>query len=82
MMPFKGDRSDLNHYIQITKGLGAKNLLDIGSGTLIFSFQAAEHGFEVIGVEPALAALSFAKTKPHAARVRWIHHIGSQIFVS
>jgi SAM-dependent methyltransferase len=74
-----GKRSDLDHYIAIAKELKAQKILDVGSGTGCFATLAIEHGFQVIGVEPALASLKWAQKKPNAERVRWIHGYTSSL---
>jgi SAM-dependent methyltransferase len=69
---FDGERFDLDHYIAITKELGAQSILDIGCGTGCLACMLGGQGFEVIGVEPAKASLDFARKKPFADQVRWI----------
>ena len=68
-----GDRGDLIPYISIAKELKAQSILDIGSGTGCLALLAADHGFHVIGVEPAQASIDWALQKPNAHKVRWIH---------
>jgi SAM-dependent methyltransferase/GNAT superfamily N-acetyltransferase len=67
------DRSDLDVYLDIAAELGARRVLDVGCGTGTFAILLAERGFEVAGVDPALASLDVARGKPFGARVRWIH---------
>ena len=69
----EGDRSDLDAYLRIADELGAHRVLDVGCGTGTFALLLAARGFEVTGVDPALASLDVARTKPGAERVRWIH---------
>lgn len=68
-----GHRGDLEHYIAIAKEVNAQSILDVGSGTGCFALLAVDHGFQVIGVEPALASLDWARKKPQAEKVRWVH---------
>lgn len=68
-----GPRGDLEHYIAIANELNAQSILDVGSGTGCFALLAVDQGFQVIGVEPALASLNWARKKPKAEKVRWIH---------
>lgn len=70
---FDGVRSDLDAYAAIVQEFGAKRILDIGCGTGAFACLLAERGLEVTGVDPALASLEIARTKPFADRVNWIH---------
>ena len=67
------DRSDLDVYAAIAEELGARRVLDVGCGTGTFALLMADRGFEVTGVDPALASLDVARAKPGADRVRWIH---------
>jgi SAM-dependent methyltransferase len=53
--------------------LGARCVLDVGCGTGTFAILLADRGFEVTGVDPALASLDVARAKPGGDRVRWIH---------
>ncbi len=68
-----GKRGDLDHYISIAKELKAQSVLDVGSGTGCFALLAIDHGFQVTGVEPAQASLDWARRKPNADKVCWIH---------
>lgn len=68
-----GHRGDLDHYINIANELKARTILDVGSGTGCFALLAIAQGFQVTGVEPAFASLSWARKKPKADNVHWIH---------
>ncbi len=67
-----GPRGDLATYIAIAQALRAKSILDIGCGTGTFALLASQFGFQVTGLEPALASLNFARQKSNADRVNWI----------
>jgi SAM-dependent methyltransferase len=67
------DRSDLDVYVAIAEELGARRVLDIGSGTGVFALMLADRGIEVTGVEPAGASLDVARAKVGSERARWIH---------
>ena len=69
---FDGKRSDLDHYLAIVKEFKAKSILDVGCGTGCFACLLSEHGYDVIGIDPANNSLEIARKKPHADRVRWI----------
>ena len=71
--PLDPDRSDLDVYVAIAEELGARRVLDIGSGTGVFALMLADRGIEVTGVEPAGASLDVARGKPDSERVHWIH---------
>ena len=65
-------RSDLDVYLAIAAELDAKRVLDIGCGTGTFALLLAQHGYEVIGIDPARASLDVARNKPGEERVCWI----------
>jgi SAM-dependent methyltransferase len=67
------DRSDLDTYVAIAEELGARRVLDVGCGTGTFAILLAQRGFEVTGVDPALASLEVARAKSGSDSVRWIH---------
>jgi SAM-dependent methyltransferase len=71
--PLDPDRSDLDVYVALAGELGARSVLDVGCGTGTFALLLADRGFEVVGVDPALASLNVARAKPGAERVRWLH---------
>ncbi|MEQ8144990.1 class I SAM-dependent methyltransferase [Streptomyces sp. OP7] len=70
--PLDPDRDDLDPYLRIAREFGARQVLDIGCGTGVFALLLADHGIDVVGVDPAAASLDVARAKPGAARVRWI----------
>ena len=67
------DRSDLDAYLAIAQEFDVRRVLDIGCGTGVFALLLAEHGFDVIGVDPAAGSLAVARAKPNAERVQWLH---------
>lgn len=71
--PLDPDRSDLDVYLDITRELGARSVLDVGCGTGTFALLLADRGIEVTGLDPASESLRIARAKPGAHRVRWIH---------
>jgi SAM-dependent methyltransferase len=71
--PMDPDRSDLDAYVALAEGLGARSVLDIGCGTGTFACLLARRGFKVTAVDPAGASLDVARAKSGADRVRWIH---------
>jgi SAM-dependent methyltransferase len=69
----EGDRADLDVYVaMLVDEFGARTVLDIGCGTGTLACLLARRGVEVIGVDPAIASLEVARTKPGAESVRWI----------
>ena len=69
----EGERDDLDHYLAIAAGFGARSVLDVGCGTGTLACLLADRGIEVVGVDPAAASLDIARAKPGAGRVRWLH---------
>ncbi|MFI8166624.1 class I SAM-dependent methyltransferase [Streptomyces sp. NPDC085931] len=66
------DRSDLDAYLRIRQETGARRVLDIGCGTGVFALLLADRGIDVVGVDPAQAAIDVARAEPGSERVRWI----------
>ncbi len=71
--PLDPDRSDLEVYRAMAHEFGARSVLDVGCGTGTFACMLALDGIAVTGVDPALASLEVARTKPGADAVRWLH---------
>ncbi|MFH9347599.1 class I SAM-dependent methyltransferase [Kitasatospora sp. NPDC017646] len=69
----EAERGDLDAYLRLAAGLGARRVLDIGCGTGVFALLLAGRGVQVVGVDPAAASIEVARAKPGAERVRWIH---------
>ncbi|CAN5593812.1 class I SAM-dependent methyltransferase [soil metagenome] len=70
--PLDPDRSDLDVYEVIVDELGARRVLDIGSGTGTLACRLALRGFDVIGLDPASASVDVARRKDGADQVRWV----------
>jgi SAM-dependent methyltransferase len=77
--PLDPDRSDLDVYADLVDELGARSVLDVGSGTGTFACLLARRGLVVVGLDPAAASLEVARTKPGGDRVRWVHGTASAI---
>ena len=69
----EGHRRDLEVYVDVVDELGARSVLDIGCGTGTFACMLAGRGVDVVGVDPAWASLEFARARPGADAVRWLH---------
>lgn len=66
------DRSDLDHYVALVHELGGHRVLDIGCGTGVLALMLAARDVEVIGVDPAVASLDVARSKPGSEQVTWV----------
>lgn len=67
------DRSDLDVYAAIVHEFGGRSVLDVGCGTGTFALLLSSRGVEVTGLDPAAGSLAYARGKPGADRVTWIH---------
>jgi ubiquinone/menaquinone biosynthesis C-methylase UbiE len=67
------DRQDLAAYLAMVHEFSARDVLDLGCGTGVLALQLASLGLNVIGVDPAAGSLGYARTRPGAHSVRWIH---------
>ena len=54
------DRSDLDVYVDLVHGLGARRVLDVGCGTGVLALLLADRGLEVTGLDPAAGSLAVA----------------------
>jgi SAM-dependent methyltransferase len=70
--PLDPDRSDLDAYLRMTEEVRARRVVDVGCGTGVFALLLADRGIEVVGIDPALASIDVARSKPGSERVRWI----------
>jgi SAM-dependent methyltransferase len=69
---FERNRGDLDAYELLVDELGATSVLDVGCGTGEFACRLARRGIAVTGVDPALASVEIARSKPGADMVSWI----------
>ena len=69
---FDDDRSDLDAYAAIVDELEARKVVDVGCGTGCLAVLLAARGIQVLGVDPAIASLQVARSKPYAGSVTWI----------
>jgi SAM-dependent methyltransferase len=77
--PLDHDRRDLEVYAAMAAEFGAREVLDIGCGTGTFACLLASRGFAVTGLDPALASLGIARSKPFADRVQWVHGMAGEL---
>lgn len=66
------DGPDHAFYRALADRLDAHVVVDLGCGTGILTVSLARPGRRVVGVDPSLAMLSYARTRPGADRVRWV----------
>jgi SAM-dependent methyltransferase len=69
---FEDDRDDLEVYVALAVELGAGSVIDIGCGTGELVVRLARRGFDVVGVDPAVASIDVARAKGGAGRVTWV----------
>jgi SAM-dependent methyltransferase len=69
---FDGRRDDLVAYLAIADELGAVHVLDVGCGTGNLANLLAGSGRAVVGVDPAAASLTVARSKDHGGRITWL----------
>lgn len=63
---------DYDFYTQLAKEIKAKTILDLGCGTGLLTRELASYGWNVTGVDPASAMLSYAQSQPDSHLVTWI----------
>lgn len=69
---FEDGRDDLEVYAAMAEEFGARRVVDVGCGTGELAARLARRGFEVVGVDPAVASLDVARAKRGADRVTWV----------
>ena len=63
---------DDDWFVARVREVGATRVLDFGCGTGRLATGLAARGFEVTGVDPAVASLAAARARPGAEACRWI----------
>jgi len=79
LLDSRPDRPDLAPYLAMADEFGAHSVIDLGCGTGVLACRLAARGFEVVGIDPAVASLNVAKRKAYADRVRWIAGTAAQL---
>jgi SAM-dependent methyltransferase len=64
--------ADTDFYLQLAAELDAHTILDLGCGTGLLTRELATDRRLVVGVDPAVAMLAYARRQPGAERVRWV----------
>lgn len=64
--------ADTDFYLALAARLKANLILDLGCGTGLLTRELATAGRQVIGVDPAVAMLAYARRQPGAERVEWV----------
>jgi SAM-dependent methyltransferase len=65
--------SQPDFYRGLADELGARTIVELGSGTGLITRDFAARGFSMIGVEPSPAMLDVARRSPNGELVTWIH---------
>lgn len=63
---------DTDFYVQLAAELGAHTILDLGCGTGLLTRELAVAGRRVLGIDPAVTMLAYARRQPGAERVQWV----------
>lgn len=67
------DGPDHDYYRELAARHAANSILDLGCGTGILTVTFAGPGRRVTGVDPSAAMLGYARRRPGAQAVRWVH---------
>lgn len=67
------DGPDHDFYRGLADERGAASVLDLGCGTGILTVTFATHDRTVVGIDPSATMLDYARRRPGAGRVHWVH---------
>ena len=70
---------DYDFFLELAEVNNARRVLDFGCGTGLLAREFAAKGYEVIGVDPAVAMLAYARKQPGAEQIRWIEGDASRL---
>ena len=65
--------ADHAYYRALADAIDARSIVDLGCGTGLLTRSLARAGRTVIGVDPSLTMLDYARRQPGSERVIWIH---------
>ena len=60
-------------YLDVAASVAARSVIEVGCGTGLIAERFVVRGYDVVGVEPALAMLRVARSRRNAERARWLH---------
>ncbi|MGO3343337.1 MAG: class I SAM-dependent methyltransferase, partial [Glutamicibacter arilaitensis] len=67
------DGPDHDYYRALANRKNAQRILDLGCGTGILTVSFVSPGRSVVGVDPSPSMLAYARQRPGADNVTWIH---------
>ncbi len=65
--------SQPDFYAGVANEIGARTIVELGSGTGMITRDFAARGWTMIGVEPSAAMLAVARRSPNGELVTWVH---------
>jgi ubiquinone/menaquinone biosynthesis C-methylase UbiE len=68
---FNALTDDKHFWLNTIKGLGVKNIVDLGCGTGLLTSELAGLGHHTVGIDPSQAMLEVAKQKENAKKIEW-----------
>ena len=67
------DGPDHDYYRALAEAADAKSVVDLGCGTGMLTVTLARAGRRVVGVDPSAAMIDYARRRPGAELVEWVH---------
>jgi 2-polyprenyl-3-methyl-5-hydroxy-6-metoxy-1,4-benzoquinol methylase len=65
-----GDGADHDYYRRLAESVRAESVLDLGCGTGLLTVSLATAGRTVVGIDPSLTMIRYARSRPGGRQVR------------